>query len=48
MKRLIGRVILFAAVCLMVFGATMNGPAEAGQKYTLRVSMVIAESDPLY
>jgi len=48
MKRCIGRKILFVTACLMLLGATSNGTAEAGQKYTLRVSMVIAESDPLY
>ena len=48
MKGCIGRMILFVIACLMLLGAAPNGTAEAGQKYTLRVSMVIAESDPLY
>ncbi len=48
MKGLIRGLLLLAAVGLTVSGAETTGTAEAGQKYTLRVSTVIAESDPLY
>ena len=48
MKACMRVVALLVAVGCVVSGAALCGTAAAGEKFTLRVSTVIAESDPLY
>lgn len=48
MKRVIRGFILLTVASMPMYGGGTPGTAEAGEKYTLRVSTVIAESDPLY